>query len=204
MLLGLYVWFKICLKGQCELYILNPRLTKPFSVAGFTKGVVTTPCDFENRTPRYVLLVPWCSYASPISIHTKISTNIQRMTSKWRHKARPNLKNSWFSENMVKHRQISKKNPSKMFQISEFHRVFRLINERIEISNIHSKFQDHSLQAKTFSKWRFFNLHVFSMVRWLPPLPPPPPVASDLRLTIAPGKVVPTIFFIKMPAKDVE
>ena len=44
---------------------LNPRLTKVFS-----------PVNLKHELLRYAYLVPWYSYGSLLSIHTKKSTNI--------------------------------------------------------------------------------------------------------------------------------
>ena len=51
------------------------------------------------------------SYGSLLSIPTKISTNIQRMTSQWRHKARSNLKIvdfQWTSWNIAQSKMAQK------------------------------------------------------------------------------------------------
>ena len=51
---------------------LNPHLTKRFCVIPLTKGgCCNPPWTLKNKRLRYVYLVPWYGYGSPLSTYTK-------------------------------------------------------------------------------------------------------------------------------------
>ena len=106
----------------------NPGLTKLFS-----------PVNLKNKRPRYTYLIPWYSYGSPFSIHTKKSTNIPCMTSQWRHNCRFCKELPIYSEIYTRIEFFTKKvlkigtSPS-----------FLLIKEGNDVSNIYCKIQAHT------------------------------------------------------------
>ena len=123
---------------------------------------------------------------SPLSIHTKISTNISSITSQWCHDYR-GVKNIRFS---VKYRRKFKISLKKVLN-TKFSSGFRLIKKGNGDSNILCKFHVHSMEL-------FFQTGDLKF--------------SQVTITSVPaifdGLPYPTwsgypIFFVKMTAKDI-
>ena len=120
---------------------VNPRPTKRFFVAWFTKGVVTTPLmNLKLTGPKYDCLILWYRVRSLLSIDTKIMKIGQRMTSQWRFQTWPDSKSGFLVKIYIDQNWKKKSIFSlKKFQISEFTQFF-LLKKRNGVSNVSWKF----------------------------------------------------------------
>ena len=159
---------------------INPRLTKPFCNTVY-RGWLSPRVNLKTEHPTFVWLVPWWSYGSPLSIHTKIS----------------NHSNGRFSVNMAKHMPNNKNKLSEIsLKCSKYQNFTRFLAYK-RMTFLTFTVCLKTVQARTFFLMTFlntsFNLqisHVFSMgggyhlrTQWL------------WRLTLAPGWGMIILFF---------